>query len=315
MTGGHESRTGPTDCELITFLVGLLENVVRRLYVGKKGSEKLVFDRAYIEITRRCTRSCAFCPSVGEDAVMPVEMFRQVITEAVPLAGQVFLHVLGEPLLHPELGALLEICREAGMPVNLTTNGDRIGDYEALDILNPIVRQINFSFHALSEHDDTLEAILEFAREAGKRRPDLYLNFRFWNDDADNSALLARIGEGLGIETPAPPQKSRRSLRICGRVYLNFDRRFVWPELHHELVDERGTCHGLESQFAVLCDGRVTICCLDQAGAETLGRIGEAPLAQILSGPAAERIRNGWRERKAVAELCRRCSFRKRFIK
>ncbi len=243
---------------------------------------------------------------------MTVDFFRQVIAEVAPLAEQVFFHVLGEPLLHPELRTLIGICREAQLPVNITTNGDLIRNGKALGLLEPVVRQINFSMHAHHEAPSRVDDILDFVRMAVAERPDLYINFRFWNNGADNAGLLAHIGKTLDAGTLSAPH-TRRSLHVRDRIYLNFDRRFDWPDMHREPQDGEAVCHGLESQFAVLCDGRVTICCLDAGGVETLGRIGQTPLENILNGPKANQIRAGWKKKTAVAELCKRCTYRSRF--
>lgn len=54
---------------------------------------------------------------------MSIDEFRHVINEVYPYTGFIYLHVKGEPLLHPSLEDMLKICRDANINVNITTNG------------------------------------------------------------------------------------------------------------------------------------------------------------------------------------------------
>ena len=111
----------------------------------------LKFRRAFIEITNVCNLSCPFCArSVRRPCVMPPEMFEQIAAQVRPLAGMLSLHVLGEPLTHPQFPEIIKCCSRLQMPVNLVTNGtllDRFGE----DIFaEPCFSQISVSLHALA---------------------------------------------------------------------------------------------------------------------------------------------------------------------
>ena len=54
---------------------------------------------------------------------MSYEEFRHVIQKIKPYTGFIYLHVKGEPLLHPELEKILLLCRQEDIQVNITTNG------------------------------------------------------------------------------------------------------------------------------------------------------------------------------------------------
>ena len=66
--------------------------------------------RAYVEITNICNLNCTFCPGTKRKkrALTPSEFM--ILSEK--LRGQVkyiYLHVMGEPLLHPQLPELLRL--------------------------------------------------------------------------------------------------------------------------------------------------------------------------------------------------------------
>ena len=66
--------------------------------------------RAYVEITNVCNLHCAFCPGTRRPArFMAPEEFRTAARRLRPHVSYLYLHVMGEPLLHPQLGELLEL--------------------------------------------------------------------------------------------------------------------------------------------------------------------------------------------------------------
>jgi radical SAM protein with 4Fe4S-binding SPASM domain len=100
---------------------------------------------------------------------------------------------------------------------------------------------------------------------------------------------------------------------VRGRLYLHFDTEFTWPSLELPALGTEGTCYGLRTHFGVLVDGTVVPCCLDKEGAIPLGNLREKPISDILGGARASAMRKGFRERRLVEELCRRCQYIERF--
>lgn len=288
-----------------------------------------LYQQAYVEITNLCGLACSFCPGTDRPpARMSVEDFRRVAAQVEPLAEQVYLHLMGEPLEHPGFGGIIGICAELGLPVNITTNGMRLGTASAAWLLDPIVRQVNISVHAWQEFEnDARESLagqcLEFLRLAQERRPELYLNCRLWNADAvagghdntGNREFLARLGQSLGVEIPPPGDlRWRKSRRLQGRLYLHFDTRFAWPGTDPAWPPRlHGFCHALGRQFGVLATGEVVPCCLDRNGSMALGNCLEMPLETILRGARAAAMRQGFRSGRLVEPLCQRCPYSLRF--
>ena len=88
------------------------------------------FKKIYVEITNRCNLKCDFCPSatLGRNGkVMNEDDFKHILKEVKPYTNYLYFHLLGEPFLNPRIGRFLEMSHEAGIQVNLTTNGVLIG--------------------------------------------------------------------------------------------------------------------------------------------------------------------------------------------
>ena len=81
------------------------------------------FKKVYIEITNSCNLNCSFCNNNQRDKkFMTIEQFQHIINEIKYYTNYVYLHVKGEPLLHPDLEEILKICSDNDIKVNITTN-------------------------------------------------------------------------------------------------------------------------------------------------------------------------------------------------
>ena len=295
----------------------------------------------YIEITDACNLRCSFCPSSDcryeagsgkSHNFMSSALFKQCVAGTVEAGIEnVYLHVLGEPTLHPGFALFLKDIRTAGLTATLTTNGTTIKRV-AHHILNcPAVRQVNFSTHAYAELPpdearEHLEDVLDFCRIALFARPEMYINLRLWNvGDNDsqgwNRYMLERIRDTFGVDLQLGNFCSRhKSFPIAGKLYLHEDSRFEWPGMSPQAENSRdpqqivrGTCHALDTHVAILHDGRVVACCLDYSGQITLGNIADQSLAEIINSPTARNIREGFEKHELRHPFCQSCSYCKRF--
>jgi radical SAM protein with 4Fe4S-binding SPASM domain len=154
------------------------------------------------------------------------------------------------------------------------------------------------------------------------------VSLRLWNRDSrllppETERLWELIRERYPeAEAWGAAARSRDSLKLEDKVFLNQAERFAWPGAEPEAADlgapgaeadSRGFCRGLRNQVAVLVDGSVVPCCLDGEGAMRLGNLKDSSLEEILSSPRAHAIYDGFSRREAVESLCRGCGYRKRF--
>ena len=286
------------------------------------------FRRAYVEISNICNLKCSFCPTVERASqVMSPTLFNKVAAQLTGMVDEVCLHLMGEPLNHPEFSQILQLCREYQLPVNLTTNGLMLTGTRRELALSPIVRQVNLSLQSFAANftgqdvSGYMQRIFQFTRLAQEQRPDLYINLRLWDlEDAQtlstvNAAVRASISAefGVDLEGLAIDIRRKKNLQLGGRIYLNFDSRFTWPSLDLPKRLKPGFCHGLSSHFGVHADGTVVPCCLDKEAVINLGQVTEQPLQEILFGPRATAIRAGFDRGEPVEDLCQRCTFIDRF--
>lgn len=284
-----------------------------------------------MEITSACNLSCSFCPETKRPkSFLSVEEFERRLHEVRPYTDYLYLHVKGEPLLHPQLEMLLDLCLENDIQVNLTTNGTLLSKHQEMLLRKPSLRQINFSLHSLDGNEEErdkegyMSTILDFAKEASQKgRP--IVSLRFWNidpldllslDGRKNRALLEIIEKEFQLDHPILEKvQPGRGLKLSEGIYINQDHEFQWPALTEEEDDGTGFCYGLKDQVGILTDGTVVPCCLDGEGIINLGNMSEQSFSSILSSERAKNLAEGFTRRTAVEELCRKCGYRKRFGK
>ncbi|MFJ3390071.1 MULTISPECIES: radical SAM/SPASM domain-containing protein [unclassified Lysinibacillus] len=286
------------------------------------------FKKVYIEITSVCNLACSFCPPTARaKGLIKVEQFNKILDEIRPHTKYIYLHVKGEPLLHPRIDQLLDAAHEKGFKVNITTNGTLIKKNREKILGKPALRQINFSLHSFDGHEGSenrekyLGDILDFVRAS--KDYNTIISYRLWNLQKDHLTDIAarRNRETLEIleneynldyriEEKVQPGKG---VKIANNIYLNQDHEFKWPSLLEAEDEGKGFCHALRSQAAILVDGTVVPCCLDGEGVINLGNVNEKSFTDIVQGERANNIVDGFSRREAVEELCRKCGYRQKF--
>ncbi|HEX3077377.1 MAG TPA: radical SAM protein, partial [Lachnospiraceae bacterium] len=110
------------------------------------------FKRIYIEITNICNLSCSFCPALSrEQHRMTTKEFEHILKEISPYTDYVYLHVKGEPLIHPDIDDILALCDKYHMYANITTNGTLIASRKEILYHAKALRQVNISLHSFED--------------------------------------------------------------------------------------------------------------------------------------------------------------------
>ena len=105
--------------------------------------------KAYIEIGNICNLKCKFCPGTKREAkFMTAREFEHIAQKIRPHTQYIYLHLMGEPLLHPELEKILDIAQKLDFRVIVTTNGTLLGRRGASLLSSGAVHKINISLQS-----------------------------------------------------------------------------------------------------------------------------------------------------------------------
>ena len=277
-----------------------------------------MYSRAYIEITNTCNMHCSFCHGTSRaPKQMSLGEFARITANLRGITEYLYLHVLGEPLSHSMLPIFIEHANRCGFKVAITTNGTLLGVMgEKLLLSRPY--KINISLHSFEGESESarrayVASCLDFADKASEAG--ILVVLRLWNigahdgTDTKNDVVFEMLHEKFGEFE----NLSVRGARIKDKLHVEIGKRFDWPDINATDLGERVFCHGLGDHFAILADGTVVPCCLDADAAIPLGNIFEKDIRDILACERATNIKNGFSQKRAVEDLCRRCGYARRF--
>ena len=285
------------------------------------------FYRIYIEITNVCGLSCSFCPTKAlPSQEMDLDFFESIVKQAKEYTNEIACHVVGDPLTLSSLHEYLDILHKHGLKAMLTTSGYFLKKHSYDTLFHPCVKQINISLNSFNKNDTsiTLEQyinpVLSLCKAKLERKEDLFINLRVWNLDemmserAFNQTLFNTLSSTFNskLDLENIYQERPRSIRLASKVLVHFDNYFEWPSLNNQNYGD-GTCQGLQSHIAVLASGKVVPCCLDCDGIIELGDLHKNTLDEILTSKRAVNMLEGFKEGKAIEELCQKCSYKDRF--
>ena len=302
-------------------LIRLMLQQPQRLLFGSL--ENNMLERIYIEIGNICNLSCSFCAGTKRTPrQMTKSEFETICKKIKGYTKYIYLHVMGEPLLHNDLSEILETAKKHSLKVCITTNGTLLQENGNILLNSNAVHKVSISLHSpegngITDFDSYLKNAVEFSKAAAEKG--IYTVFRLWNGDSSEglgkNTQNAYIESFLKSSFTKPWQERPKGFRLQKNIFLEYDKVFTWPsESNAEPISE-GFCHGLSSQAAILVDGTVTPCCLDSDGAVSLGNIFESDFSDILNSPLALLIKDSFKSGKVVHSFCQKCTFMRKFKK
>ncbi len=278
-----------------------------------------MFKKIYIEITNICNLNCKFCPDTNRPKeFMSLDNFEKVIRKIYKHTNLVALHVKGEPLMHNNLKDILVILEKYNLKANITTNGTLIK--KTLDILkeSKSLRQINFSIHSIMQNDNLdKQYLIDIFESAEELKKDHIISYRLWNlksikQNSINEGIIKEIENYYKIQNLKQQLMQNKFIKLKDNLFINQDIEFEWPNKNKEPIIEKGRCLALKEQIAILVDGTVVPCCLDNNGDIVLGNIFKEAIENILNKPKSMEIKNNFENNVITCNLCKTCGFLKR---
>ncbi len=267
------------------------------------------FAKIYVEITNKCNLNCSFCSiDTIKKRAISVDEFRLVINKIKDYTDNIYLHVKGEPLLHPNLDDILSLCDNV-IKVSITTNGTLLA--KKCDILlKHQIKQINVSLHSENNDLHYFENVFNTCDLLSKKTNIIY---RVWTSMVINPRIFKALDEHYKFNQELKERIKRdKNIKLKDNIYLDKDYRFDWPVITNK-KSEDGTCLGTKSHIGILSNGDIVPCCLDSSGIMKLGNIFEEEMDDILNSEMFIKINKGFQNNKLVSDLCKSCTFRKRF--
>ena len=263
-----------------------------------------MYKKVYVEITNNCNLSCDFCiKNKRERKFMKKDDFLVILSKLKNVTNYLYFHILGEPLLHPEINDFINTA-STNYKINITTNGyliDRIKDNKNINMLNISLHSYDSKYNiSLEKYLDNIFKSVDCLIKNGTK-----VNFRLWVDNKENDNIINYIN--LHYKTKIKQEKCK----IKNNLYLDISSYFIWPDLENDYYNEVGKCYGLIDHFGILVDGTIVPCCLDSKGDINLGNIYKDNVSDVLNSNICKEMVYGFKNNKKIQELCKHCKFLK----
>lgn len=266
------------------------------------------FQQIYLEITNVCNLNCPFCShDLRDNKYLTKEEVNLIIQKIKPFTHSVYLHVKGEPLVHPQIEDIIRLISENDINIKITTNGINLLKYQDVLLEDNKISKINISLQSIinfneEQRNNYFENIKQFINK--NKTKHIYL--RNWGTDSNTSTLIKEF-----IKSLYPHSILEKDENLSQHVHYSTHYLFEWPSLEHPVVLEKTKCLGGQKQLAILSNGAICLCCLDTNGDTVVGDIFENTLDQILKSDLYLKAIN----EMPYFQLCKRCTYRLKFRK
>jgi MoaA/NifB/PqqE/SkfB family radical SAM enzyme len=272
-------------------------------------------------LMKRCNLRCDFCDLWHHTDLMPYEHAATILLRA-PAAGiKTVVLTGGEPFVHPRIWDIIELAKNLGLGVNITTNGTllrrdlgRLGRAridslsvsldgweetherlrgvpgcfrESVDAIEAIRAQtaiwVNVYFVVTNQNVSELRRVFDWTRDRG-------LGFDFWPVNGYPHLYITSPDDRRAY-LDAIDHIAQHSTAVLERIdYYRYGLEYMAGRRDHL------RCLGLVEQMGVNHQGKLVPCCVwDQKGLQ-VGSALDEPLDQLLHSRRAQRLR------KAIVE-------------
>jgi len=249
-------------------------------------------------VTNRCNQTCRLCPRAGFTrplGLVEPDRFGRIADEVARHDTVLWLHFLGEPLLHPHLTDLIVRAKQAGVAsVGLSTNATLLRGAIVDRLLDSGIDRLDVSLDAGdaegyramrgTDHFEVVTSNLRafLARRAERRQTTPTVSIQYLLTPELEAALPRIVAGWDGDLGPDDFIKTIEPAPFGGAIPGATDPG---------VVEHRPPCPWLFGSLMVLQDGTVTMCGADWDAASPIGHVDEASIAEIWLGAEMQRRR------------------------
>jgi len=267
-------------------------------------------------LNKRCNLKCDFCDLWHYTDMMPFENAATVIGRAPDAGVKTLVITGGEPFVHPRIFEIIELAKNRGLGVNITTNGTLlVRELERLKASR--VDSLSISLDGLELNHDSLRGVtgtyaqVMEAITTLRAETDIHLNIYFVVTNQNVRDLLpvynVTLEHGIGfdfwpvngyphlyISSDEDKAVYEQSLATIAKTSEQVAARMDYYRYGMEYMDGRRDhyrCLGLIEQFGVNHEGKLVPCCVwDQKGLQ-VGSALDEPLDQLFYSERAQKMR------------------------
>jgi MoaA/NifB/PqqE/SkfB family radical SAM enzyme len=284
-------------------------------------SENLLEGIVDIELTNRCNAHCGFCPrdQTPHQGLMEHEVFAQAVARVVEVREQahsfwegcrgVAFCGLGDQLLHPDLARHVRSVRDAGLEIDVNTNGALLDEERGRQLLDAGVTRVLVNAGEIGAAYEPLYRLpFERVRENVRRfaamsegRCTLYVVLVDHARDQNHVDEVARFWRTQGVDHFLRLDLLNRAGTL---EYDDMDyQRFPQQQEARERLAATGTPHACHAPFQfpfIGYDGKYYLCSSDWKKEVSFGTVFEHSILEI--------VRQKYEYLLSQEPICRSCN-------
>jgi len=294
-----EGQAGPARGAGLSPLVNRFR-IARDFLVRRERSSGLPVELS-IELTSECNLKCVMCPRDDESArglgYMKFDTFRRIIDQAAPGLEFAYLHMAGEPLLHPEFDRFIDYAAGRGITIGISTNGTVLTSHRARRLLASRLDTLIISIdgtdaetyrkvRGANSFDKVLRNTARFLdlKEQAGRGPYTVVQMVCMRENIAQAREFCRRWRRPGVNAV----RLKRFFNFAGNVE---NRGPGTVAVAPPGSAGKKPCYLPWRQLAFYYDGTAVACCHDFLHQSELGNIHEHTMAEIWNGDVMRDIR------------------------
>jgi len=293
---------------------------------------------AMIEIGNTCNLQCPTCPTPRQKILRKKELmsfsnFILTIDSIKNSIHVVYLYYTGEPLIHPDICKMINYVHQKNLYSIISTNAtlldQKIADellFSGLDeiilCLDGITQESFSSFRKKADFFEVMRNIGYFCKQKQRlklKKPFIKLQVILNKLNQNEIRGIKKLSDCLKVDC-----LHIKSLALCEHVYSKdeikkladiffpdgkeYKDKIRYKQENHKLIinNPPSKCSLAESQFVVLVDCKISMCCYDLNGNYIYGNILAEKFDDIWFNSDVKKVRELANEKKH--SLCKVCS-------
>lgn len=284
----------------------------------KKIIKPFKIEEITIDVSASCNAQCPFCPRIfmpkeRSKGFMSIELYKKILDDAKDNnIKKLRLYSTAEPTMHPKFDEIINIAKEKGFEISLSTNGSLIHKH-----MESIVK-VDFLQYSIEGWDKESYEKYRFPLKFDRTFQNIKAFFEF----SKNLKTKPKISTNLLVTKNTDIKKY---LQLWGEYIGDINIHFMYEPVKYEngkfiakTLDTQNEYFKLDKQtkdfycsypFEILMvafDGKVALCCDDFTAELNIGNLSYSSIKEVYSSKDMDKIRDQFYTQKL--DLCKECS-------